>query len=38
MDLYIKGFLETKEKCISKTCNKKGGPERDVAVWMEENM
>lgn len=32
MDLYIKGFLKTKEKCFSKNCNKKGGSERDVAV------
>lgn len=38
MNLYIKGFLETKEKAFSKNCNKKGGSETDMAVWIEKNM
>lgn len=37
MELYIKGFLETKEKGFSKNCNKKGRSERDLSVWIEEN-
>lgn len=37
MDLYLKGFLDTKEKGFSKNCNKQSVFERDLAVWMEEN-
>lgn len=37
MDLYLKGFLDTKEKGFSKNCNKQSVFERNLAVWMEEN-